>query len=388
MNRNTNVIRFLYLFLKIGLAIALIGFIFFWFLFSPVSVTSYVIGEGDIVSEVMGVGTLDAKTKATISTKISGRLEKVLVDQGDAVHSGQQVALLDDQELRHQVEIEEANVTARKASVERLVAEKALAFSSLDLARKNHQRTKLLYDNQSISEEEYDRSLESLTTAQAYFDKAVAALSEGNELLIVAEKTLNFHKARLDDTVIVAPFDGVIIRRDRDAGDVVVPGSSIFFLISTREMWIRSWVDETRMSELSENQPARIVFRSEPDRFYLGKVARLGMETDRETREFLVDVRPDKLPERWTVGQRAEVFIETVRKNNVTLIPAHLLDWRNGSPGVFVMDKSSARWRSLKLGIRGRDAIEILEGLTPGETIIRPADPGKKLSDGKRISLP
>jgi len=77
------------------------------------------------------------------------------------------------------------------------------------------------------------------------------------------------------------------------------------------------------------------VFRSEPDKSYAGEVARLGRESDRETREFLVDVRVRELRQNWAVGQRAEVYIETGRQADVVLLPARLVVWRDGTAGVY-----------------------------------------------------
>lgn len=82
-------------------------------------------------------------------------------------------------------------------------------------------------------------------------------------------------------------------------------------MISLDELWVSAWVDETAIARVAPGQPARVVFRSEEGRSYPGVVARLGRETDRETREFLVDVRVTELPKNWTIGQRAEVFIQT-----------------------------------------------------------------------------
>jgi HlyD family secretion protein len=290
--------------------------------------------------------------------------------------------------LKHQVEIEEANVTARKANVERLIADRAYYKSLLDLASSSYQRAQKLHVANAISREEFDRAVEAFTSARAGLERADAALVEGREQLTAIEKTVEFHQARLEDTVIVAPFAGLIVRRDREPGDVIVPGSSILALVSPEEIWVRAWVDETNMARLKARQPARIVFRSEPDRSYPGYVVRLGRETDRETREFLVDVKPDELPQHWTVGQRAEVYIETARKADVVLVPAGLLVWRDGSSGVFVAVDGRARWRELTLGLRGRDAVEVVGGLASGEVVVRPADAKTILTDGRRVALP
>jgi multidrug efflux pump subunit AcrA (membrane-fusion protein) len=102
--------------------------------FAAVSVRSHEVARGELIEEVMGTGTLEARTKVTVSTKISGRISEVLVDQGDKVTTGQVLVRLDDSDLEHQVEVEEANVAARKATVDRLIADKAYARAVLDLA--------------------------------------------------------------------------------------------------------------------------------------------------------------------------------------------------------------------------------------------------------------
>jgi HlyD family secretion protein len=372
---------------KLIVILGVIGVVVYWLRFAPVPVVPHVVATGEVVSEVMGTGILDSRVKATIGTKISGRLLKILADQGDQVSAGQPVAHLEAQDMKFQVEVEEANVAARKAGVERLIADKAFSKSVLDLAVSNHQRTQRLSTTKIASQEEYERSQEAMTSARAGMDRADAALEEGRRQLVAMEKTLEFHRARLEDTVITAPFAGLIVRRDRDPGDVVVPGSSILALVSPEGIWVRASVDETTMARLKEGQPARIIFRSEPDRSYSGEVARLGRETDRETREFLVDVRPDSLPGHWTMGQRADVFIETERKPNVILLPADAVLWKDGSPGIFAAVEGRARWRKLKIGIHGRETVEVLEGLSPGEVVIRPADAGKAMKEGMRIAI-
>jgi multidrug efflux pump subunit AcrA (membrane-fusion protein) len=161
--------------------------------------------------------------------------------------------------------------------------------------------------------------------------------------------------------VVRAPCAGLIVRRDRDPGDVVVPGSSMLFLVSTDELWISAWVDETEM-------------------------ARLGREVDRETREFLVDVRVRELPENWAVGQRAEVYVETGRKTDVVLLPTRFVVWRDGKAGTFIERDGHAAWRPLRLGLRGRESVEVVEGLSEGERAITPAAQAAGLKPGQRVA--
>ena len=361
----------------------------YWRLLAPVDVRSHEVRSGEIIAEVMGTGIVATHVKVTISANITGLLSEVLFDQGDQVKAGQIVARLDDRDLQRQVKVEEANISASRATVDRLLADRNSAKSTLELTSKNYERAQGLIPSGAISREEYDRYVDAFTTAKAGMERAEAALVEGQKLLIAAEETLEYHKARLAYTVIAAPFDGLIVRRDRDPGDVVVPGTSILYLVSLKEVWVSAWVDETRQARVKPGQPARVVFRSEPTVDYRGTVVRIGRETDPETREFLVDVQPEKLPEQWSIGQRAEVYIETTRKSQATLLPSGFLIKRDGEPRVFVAVQGRAQWRMLRLGIQGRENVEVFEGLTPGEIVVLPANSeAGPLTDGRRVRLP
>jgi HlyD family secretion protein len=113
---------------------------------------------------------------------------------------------------------------------------------------------------------------------------------------------------------------------------------------------------------------------------------RLGREADRETRQFIVDVKPDHLPANWAVGQRAEVFIKTAHKAGAVLLPSKTILREKEKIGVLVEEGGRAVWRSIKIGLRGREEVEILEGLDPGETVI--TIPGSKdIPAGRRVKV-
>ena len=358
----------------------------YWLRFRPVPVHGYRISKGEIVAEVMGTGTLESRMQTAVSSKISGRIVALLVDQGDRVEAGQVLVRLDDSELVQQVEIARSALAAAKAAVDRVETDERRTKAVMDKVLRDHERNRRLFANKSISVNEIENSEKSLTVAEADFASARAASVEKKKNLIVAQNTLDYNLARLDDTVIKAPFNGLIVRRDREPGDVVVPGSSIFVLISTQELWIRAWVDETDMAKLSPGQASRIVFRSEPDHPYPGKVARLGRETDRETRQFVVDVEVNALPVNWSVGQRAEVYIQTVRKTDVVVVPLRFLLRNKDRIGLYLVDGGQASWRPLNIGVRGREAVEVLGGLAPGDTVITSVGP-REITDGRRVKL-
>lgn len=384
----TNAWKTIWLFriLKTLAVLSAVAGIIYWVNFFPVSVVAHQIERGSIVVEVMGTGTLEARVKSTISPKISGRIEKVFIDQGERVSAGELLVRLDDEELKQQVAIAQANVEAANAAVDRLSTDKKRTTAVFEQAQKSHSRTQSLVKQNAASRDDMDKATEALAVAVAGVSRAETAITEGRKALIAAEKTLGYHQARLQDTEIHAPFDGLIVKRSREPGDVVVPGSSILALISTEELWISSWVDETEMARLHENQTARVVFRSEPDKPYPGKVIRLGREADRETREFIVDVRVLELPKNWAVGQRAEAFIEVARKD-VLLLPTKLIGKRNGEFGVFVNVDGVALWRPVTLGLRGRDSAEVLDGLQAKDVVIAPMDQRQALTHRKRVVI-
>ncbi len=386
-NRNA-IMRWSWRLLKIGLIAGVVGYIIYWMRFSPVPVAGHQIKRGEIVAEVMGTGTLESRVRVTISPKISGRIEMILADQGDRVSQGDVLVKLDDAELAQQVEIAQASLAASEAAVKRLEADQGRAEAVAAQASREHRRLEQLISKNASSQADYDKAVESLAVGQAGIARAEAAIIEGQQQVLAARKTLAYQQTRLADTQIAVPFDGLIVQRQREPGDVVVPGSPILQLVSLEQLWISAWIDETEMARIEIGQPARVIFRSEPERSFPGEVTRLGKEADRETREFVVDVEVLEFPKNWAVGQRGEVYIETARKSDATLLPAPYVRWLEDSSGVFVDRGNRAGWQPFQAGLRSRDMIEVVAGLTPGDTVIMPQDPRAKLIEGKRITLP
>jgi HlyD family secretion protein len=334
----------------------------------------------------MGTGTLEAKVQTVVSTKIPGRILEVLVDQGDVVRSGQPLLRLDDSEFRQQVEIARSSLDAARATVERMQADASRSAAILEQSRIEYRRRESLFTSKSIAANEIDKRKEEMRVAEADVEKTKAAVVEARKNLVVAQNTIDYHLARLGDTLISAPFEGLIVRRDRDPGDVVVPGTSIFLLISMQHMWVRAWVDETEMQQVAREQPAKVVFRAEPATVYRGKVARIGRETDRETREFLVDVEVEQLPRNWSVGQRADVFIQSAHKDSATTVIPKAILRKQGEFGVMVDRDGRAAWQPVKVGLRGRERAEILDGLSMGDIVVLPPGPDP-IPEGRRITV-
>ncbi len=380
--------RIVWKFFQIGLLIAMIGTMTYWVRFSPVAAVGHPLQRGPLVSEVMGTGTLEARISATIGPKISGRIDQVFFDQGDRVKADDLLVRLDDDELVQQVAIAQANLEVTLASQKRLETDKNRTLAVVVQARKHNRRRQDLLASHTVSQEEADAAIELLAVAEAGLSRSEAAIVEGEMQLIAAQKNLGFRQTQLTDTQIRAPFDGLIVRRHREAGDVVVPGNAILSLVSTDELWVSAWVDETEMEKVAVDQESRVVFHSDPDHSYAGTVARLAREADRETREFIVDVRVHELPNNWAVGQRAEVYINVQHKESVLILPTQYLVLQEGEPGAFLLMEGRAKWHPIKTGIRSPDLLEVTEGLEAGQTVLMSPKGKKQLQNGRKVTLP
>ncbi len=355
--------------------------------FRPVAVTAFAVETATVEAEALGTGTLEARTRTTVSTKVAGRIAALLVDQSDSVAANQLLATIEDGDLRQQVEMARATLEATRAALTRAQADISRAAAVLAQATLDQERTRLLSEKKVATAEEFDKSRERLGIAQAEMDRAKAAKTEIEYQVTASDQTLKYHQERLADTRLLSPFgNGLVLARYREAGDIVVPGTSIMDLVCLDELWVSAWVDESAIATLAVGQPARVVFRAEPERSYTGQVKRLAKQTDRETREFLVDVQVAELPKNWSVGQRAEVHVRTASREGALAIPPGLIVWRGGRPCVFVREAGRARLREVGLGLRGRDLVEVTRGLRRGDVVVlAPGDGGRRLRDGAYV---
>jgi HlyD family secretion protein len=356
--------------------------------YAPVPVDTHVVVLAPITEEVTGTGTLEARVSAIISPKISGLVTQVLADQGDRTTKGQLLATLYDGDLREQLEIAKADLAATKAGVDRAAADIASAEATATQARAAYGRDAQLASKKFVSPEDLEKSQQQREIAEALLKRAHATKVEIDRQVIKGEETQRYYEERLADTTITSPFDGLVVRRTREPGDIAVPGSEILQVISTDEMWVSAWVDETAMASVAVDQPARVVFRSSPEKPYSGTVARMSPLTDRETREFLVDVTVKELPKTWAVGQRAEVYIQTAKKDQALLVPQRAIVWQKGRTGLFVNMAGHAQWQNVTLGLRGTEKVEVTEGLNAGDTVIWLHDAKENpLTEGRAVAV-
>jgi HlyD family secretion protein len=331
-----------------------------WYtMFRPTPVRTVRAQRGELLAEVFGTGTLESKVVVGVSSKIVGKVETVLVDQGDTVTVGQTLARLESKDFRDAV---------RVAAAQHDQAEATLAKAKVDIER---QRSLLA------------RKL----VAQAEFDTAETGYRVAEAQLNTAEAALGVAEAKLADTRVVSPASGLVVTRNLEVGSTVVPGAPIF-RIATSAPWVVAQVDERATGDLRLGQPVRVVFETNPSLGLAGRVARLSIEVDRVTEEREVDVTLEHLPDNRFLGQRADVYIETARKSDALRIPPDVVVAQEGRAGVFAVVDGRARWRSVQLGLRGRTIMEVVSGVSEQDALIVNPLAGKTpIADGARVTV-
>ena len=339
------------------LAVLIAGWWQLFFSSTPVAVVQP--QRGELREEVFGTGTLESKVVVGLSAKMIGKVAEVLVDQGDTVITGQTLARLEAKDFEDAVRAAEASLVQAKAE---------LAKAQVDLKR--------------------DRDLlQGKFIPQSSFDASETACQVAEARVKNSESQLDFARARLADTRIVSPVAGLVITRNLEAGSTVVPGASIFRVAETSILWVQAMVDEREAGKLRIGQPARIVFRADPNQSYPGKVSRLSREADRVTEERGADISAERLPPEWFIGMKADVYVETARKDSVLQIPAAAIVSNRGQAGVFVVSDGRAIWKPIILGLVGRDAVEVVSGAYADDQVIVNPYAGKKpLTDGQRVA--
>jgi len=387
------------------------------FFFRPPQVTVAAAAVREIAPVIQGVGTVEAKTVVTVSAKITGRLVSVLVDQGDAVRTGQLLATLDRAEQQAQVAQAEAAVQrARMAVIAQEVALRKAAASvqaaeatvgrltaTEGLARVNADRWRQLHQEGGVSRVEMDvRVTEAVVAGQerrsaeaqrrvAEEEVAVgqAAVDTLRQEVRVAEAALAATRARQADTEIRSPLDGVVVLRELEAGATVNPGSGILKIADPRTAWVTVHVDERDLGNLSVGDRAEISLRSLPGRPVRGQVARIQRESDRVTEQLAVDIALLERPERLTLGEQAEARVRPLARQGAVGVPLGALVRTADGPGVWTVVTGRLAFRPVRIGVVDPGGwVETLGGVRAGdEVVVAPGRLADRRNEGRRVMV-
>jgi HlyD family secretion protein len=396
------------------------------------------------VSGTSSNGYIVAKTRAALSADTPGRIVEMNVEEGSVVKQGDVVARLYSDEYKAALRRAEADLLLADAAHARTVAEVAVAQNALErlrsaelvaqadigqyeaalsLARLNHERAVHLLENNVDTAERRDRAKSELDAAQsraewakasleaarvasgqgtAQIEVVKASLAEAAQRQEVARAARALAQATLDKTEVRAPFDGIVVLKDAEVGEVVSPNvvggtsarGSVVTMVDFASLEVQAEVSETSLSAVAVGAPARVFLDAYPEKPYPGPVDRIWPTANRTKATVEVriafEARDDRL--RPEMGVRV-VFLDPAAEaalpadgaaaQPVVTIPPDAAVERDGASVVFVLDGDRVRARSVTLGEPGSGRVPVREGLVGGETIV--LGPPATLLDGDRV---
>jgi HlyD family secretion protein len=358
-------------------------------LFVPPRVKVVSAEKHDLVAQVYGNGTVEAKVVVGISSKITGRIVALYADQGDHVTCGQLLARLENDDLLQQRQQSEAGVSK---SAENLKVEKAnlqKARSNLILAESNARRYTTLLEAGTVSRQEAEQYENARQVAREEVARSLAAVEAVQMEQQGNRAGLGFARSKVADTRIYAPIDGVIITRDLEKGATVTPGLSIYTLADPQTVWVKANVDESQLQGISIGKQSVITLRSAPGDQVPGRVARLGHQSDRVTEELEVDVAFSTPLKQFRLGEQSDVSIVTEMKKMVPSLPAAAIIIRDKKRGVWQFKNGRLTFKTITIGIEDRrNLTEIVTGLATGDrvAVATPAEMSK-FKEGMQVRI-
>ena len=307
-----------------------------------------------LYESVLATGTVVPWRELPIGSETGGlSVVEVLVDEGDQVRKGQLLARLDDSLLKAQIAQQEASVAEAAANLK-------FAQSDLDRAKK--------LSGASMSKQVLEQRTTSVETTQARLGTAQALMDQMT--------------TRLEQTQIVAPSDGIVLKRTATIGQIVQAGGELFELIEDGRLEVDAEVPEADFLRVKPGQQVSII---DPlGQASSGEVRATAPEVDSKTRLGIVHIAIGD-DSALKPGMFARAKINVGDRIGLAVKPQALV-WRNGNPGVFTLGAANTvTFKPVTMGRQSDDLIEILKGVTAGDTVV--VEGAGFLSDGDTVRV-
>ncbi len=292
----------------------------------PVAVA--VVQRGAIEAAYKGTATIEADAQATVVAKISGIIESIRAEEGQAVKAGEQLAQIEQ---------------------ERLQLEAARARASYQQLKAEFGRNERILQQNLVSREQYDRSRFELQAAKAALD--------------LAELTLR-------ESTIRAPIDGVISGRHVKVGNTVQVNAPLFDITHLESLEAQLHVPEREIHKLQAGQPALIRVDAWPKDQFQGRVKRINPVVDPASGTVKVTVGLDNPAGKLLPGMFGRLQVLYDRHENALLIPKDAVVIEDASASVFVISEGKAERRTVELGYDNDQNYEVLNGLEEAEKVV------------------
>lgn len=317
---------------------------------------------------VRATGTLHARQTAVISAQVLGRIQQVLVHEGDSVRAGQTLAVLDDATLKISVDQTQAAVNAAEN-------QQAAAQSNAELAASTLARYKQLQAQKSVSPQELDE-----VSRRA---EASAAQVEALRAAAVAVKAQESGaRAMLAYTRVTAPFGGIVTARMVDPGALASPGVPLLQIDSAGPLQLQTAVGESILASVRMGMKLSVRVDAAPLLDPSGTVTEIVPAADPASHSFLVkiDLPPSS---QLRAGMYATAAIPT-GSHEAIVVPRSAVVVRGSLSCAYVLDSNGvAQLRYVTLGAQQGNLIEVLSGIFPGEKVVD--DPADRDLAGKRV---
>ena len=337
-----------------------------------VKVTSVIVSNPSQASSVLNAsGYVVAQRKAEVASKGTGKLESLVVEEGTRVKKGQILGRLESRDM-------DAALSQSKADLQ-------VEIASLAEAKSNFQRKKMLVDQKLVAESEFD-------LADAQYKRAIANVES-------ARARVRASQVEVENTYIRAPFDGTVLTKNADVGEIVAPfgsaGNSKGSVVSMADMTslqVEADVSESNLERVKVGQPCEITLDAFPEKRYRGIVHMIVPTADRAKATVLTKVRfVDKddqvLPEMSAkVAFLTEELSETQinEKPKILVDPAAVVE-RQSSKVVFLVKGEQVVQKTVKVDKMVGNALEVLDGVAPGDQVV--LNPDGDLKDGTKIKV-
>jgi RND family efflux transporter MFP subunit len=343
---------------------------------------------GTQASVLNASGYVTARRRATVSSKITGKVVEVNVEEGMAVREGQVLARLDDATARAALALAQAQVEAAR-STERESAVR-LAEAKLTLGRRER-----LVEEGIAPQADVDQ-------ARAEVDSLLARIAAAREQVLVAERQVALQQTDLDNTVIRAPFSGVAISKDAQPGEMVSPVSAgggftrtgISTIVDMRSLEIEVDVNESYINRVRPDQDVTAVLDAYPDWQIPARVITTVPTADRQKATVLVRIGFKELGDsrilpdmgvKVTFLREADDAASPAAARAVLLVPKSAVIEDGGRAYVFVVRQDAVERRAIQTGGTDGDRLEVLAGLTASDRVV--VSPPPALADGAWITI-
>ncbi len=330
------------------------------------------------------VGTVEARTASTLSSKLMGTVTSVKVRVGDIVKKGDILVTIDDEQVVAGLHQAQAALDEARRGLDAARSAYEAAKAGASLASTTYKRYQQLMKEDSVSKQEFDEVAARYRQATSALSQAAAMVKAARFRIQQAEAGLAAAQARNRDVTVRAPYDGIVAAKMVDVGDLASPGTPFVKLEKIGDFEVRVAVPEEYGRQVRVGQQLTVHIPSLGLTGLTGKVRTISPAADQATRTFTAKITlpPEK---HIKSGLFARVDIPVGEAGLLTLPRTALIKYGQLTGFYLVDDKQIARFRLVRTGRTLGERVEIVSGLKTGDRYV--VKPPEKLEDGVKVEV-